>query len=1221
MSVNFNVAMLRNLQQPIEDGLETCVAQLSQYVAGTLSPADFDASQHIHLAAGSLTVIGCQAASRLAVALEDAMEGLSRPERRGWDAGKAQVVAQATQSLTQGLLGHLRELLADNEDLPVRLWPDWRTLTDAMEAPQHAPEELFEPDADFEDLRFAHLADDYLKDVTTGMIQRLGDAVEHLSAASDVAQTEAALREALKVFDLAYSLRHGRGYQAYWLALRARVSIGLLDPGMLEDRAEWNVLLREALLEVHKFARNARRVHPELLMKTLRPMLARWPAHWVSSHPTLAEADRRLGFRLFWETLDEVEAAHANKQAASHMKARAEDQVALITQIKQDWSLYVVGEGADPRTAMAKGMALLSARRASLDDATLSPLLDEVAKAGFELPAPGQVPDDLAIEFAAALLLIEDASERRGRHHAVSENQAQLQQRRLAAARTGRERELQQLPPLRWDTRKAERQLRAAHAAIFVEIHKDIQSIEEALSERLRDEQAPLELPALRATASLASAVLRVLECQGASAIVDGLSDLLDQTSPEALSALTLGVAGLGAYLTARENGDGEADHLLEAAHRAVVGKPLPSGTLSEEDWRRTQKPIEERTQEELEAAVVPAPVPAAIELAPEPEPAQSAPPAVPRPPVFQPDEVMVPGGYLEERRGVEIENFFLEEMDQVLAEIQIQRAILATDPTDSEARATLRRQFHTIKGSGRLAGFHGLGELAYRIEHRLDQDIEQAPAYLPQVDTLVERVSAQFAIWFSQLQSHQPARLEGAIFQAWVDESLAAPEVEVVEEATPEITPVPEAHAPSDALPSDAQVSDWSPGQHRAPEPVEDPVFAELELDSALQVAASPWPPVAPTADEPVIELGLENDEAPAPQFDALPSLDETLPDQPVEALAASADEADEAHFAGSALDASDEDERASDDQSQPGPANIEIAGWGPLDGDSYALLVEDLDSHRPTLIAAASTALGEWTQFEPIQRAAHTAGSLGATLGMSPLADLGRALELYLDRQVQGREDTQAPWTELGQEAAEALWLLIDDLVERQQLVGIDDQLLDRLAHVEETVIEGGVVEEGSITEPPPIESSVFDELDEPAALAVEALVPSAPVVDDASSDPPPSIATDHEEAAEVETALPLTEAIPASAVVEEELEPAQEQDTVFEPFPSAAPQTEEDLSSPPAESLLEPVAESSTGDQASAIDEDQLWETLFQSLATVSAELRRIGPILSILSERRR
>ncbi|MFK5969731.1 MAG: Hpt domain-containing protein [Candidatus Marithrix sp.] len=71
-----------------------------------------------------------------------------------------------------------------------------------------------------------------------------------------------------------------------------------------------------------------------------------------------------------------------------------------------------------------------------------------------------------------------------------------------------------------------------------------------------------------------------------------------------------------------------------------------------------------------------------------------------------------------------EIIEIFIEEVKEVLEEIVESFNSWQNNPDDSEALATLRRNFHTLKGSGRMVGATAIGELGWHFEEMLNQII-----------------------------------------------------------------------------------------------------------------------------------------------------------------------------------------------------------------------------------------------------------------------------------------------------------------------------------------------------------------------------------------------------------------------------------------------------------------------------------------------------------------
>ncbi|NKF22347.1 hybrid sensor histidine kinase/response regulator [Solimonas marina] len=72
-----------------------------------------------------------------------------------------------------------------------------------------------------------------------------------------------------------------------------------------------------------------------------------------------------------------------------------------------------------------------------------------------------------------------------------------------------------------------------------------------------------------------------------------------------------------------------------------------------------------------------------------------------------------------------EIREIFLEEAGEVLGTLRDQLPYWTRDPRDRERLTTIRRSFHTLKGSGRTVGASALGEFAWAIESLLNRCLD----------------------------------------------------------------------------------------------------------------------------------------------------------------------------------------------------------------------------------------------------------------------------------------------------------------------------------------------------------------------------------------------------------------------------------------------------------------------------------------------------------------
>jgi chemosensory pili system protein ChpA (sensor histidine kinase/response regulator) len=138
-----------------------------------------------------------------------------------------------------------------------------------------------------------------------------------------------------------------------------------------------------------------------------------------------------------------------------------------------------------------------------------------------------------------------------------------------------------------------------------------------------------------------------------------------------------------------------------------------------------------------IETVVVPPAQPAAP-----PSPLPIAPPpavVTPAKPSRQPTAqgpAVVPMGEVDP----EILEIFLEEAQEEMQSLRDNFPRWRSNPADSEALATVRRSFHTLKGSGRMVGARLIGEFAWSFENMLNRVIDQTIEPAEGMFSLLER-------------------------------------------------------------------------------------------------------------------------------------------------------------------------------------------------------------------------------------------------------------------------------------------------------------------------------------------------------------------------------------------------------------------------------------------------------------------------------------------------
>jgi len=144
------------------------------------------------------------------------------------------------------------------------------------------------------------------------------------------------------------------------------------------------------------------------------------------------------------------------------------------------------------------------------------------------------------------------------------------------------------------------------------------------------------------------------------------------------------------------------------------------------------------------------APVPASPAAAP-------APPAAVKKPAPRPAVMQVSG----ERSDPELVEVFIEEAKEEIASIERNLPLWAADLENSAALITIRRSFHTLKGSGRMVGAQLIGEFSWSIENLLNRLINQTLAPTPAMVMFIQVASKAVPQLIEQLEIGLPPKAD----------------------------------------------------------------------------------------------------------------------------------------------------------------------------------------------------------------------------------------------------------------------------------------------------------------------------------------------------------------------------------------------------------------------------------------------------------------------------
>jgi len=131
-----------------------------------------------------------------------------------------------------------------------------------------------------------------------------------------------------------------------------------------------------------------------------------------------------------------------------------------------------------------------------------------------------------------------------------------------------------------------------------------------------------------------------------------------------------------------------------------------------------------------------------------------------------QEDELPVIGEEVDE----EILEIFIEEAEEELASINELLPAWISDPDNEEALSSMRRSWHTLKGSGRLVGALRIGEFAWAYENLLNRHIDGVVSATPVMTELLQSAADMLRGLVQQIKDGTPVQGSVAYLMSCAD-------------------------------------------------------------------------------------------------------------------------------------------------------------------------------------------------------------------------------------------------------------------------------------------------------------------------------------------------------------------------------------------------------------------------------------------------------------------
>jgi chemosensory pili system protein ChpA (sensor histidine kinase/response regulator) len=873
-AADFDIGPLTWVKGEIDQALEKSLAALHAYAANPEDAKQLKFSQtHFHQAHGALQIVGLDGVTRLS----EELDGLLGDIAKAGGPPRPESVAAAARAFG-GITAYLDQLLAGQVNQPLRLFAIYSDVAKARGRDGVDPVDLYYPDLSQRpprrDKPLVELASDqapqYYREqrgrYQRGLLKWLkkdASGVEDMRAA--VAAVEAAqTNPAARTF--------------WWVAL------GFFD-----------ALFAKAITDQPLIARLANRVEQQLkrLMEgsaTVAERMLREALFAVARARPATEHVR--GVQEIFRLADTVPAAFELAGDGAPQNPALKGLRELAGNAKTAWNK--AASGHQPSLASFRDLAgQLRERAAAAAQADLAGLTRDVAAvAGFIGDSPDRVTDSVAMEVATALLLVENAVDNFASLGEEFAQQADLMHTRLQAAVKG---EVAQagapLPLLDEMSRRAQERLLMAQ--VVSEIQASLRAIEQALDAFFRDAEKRGELAALdKPIRQVLGALTMLNEDRAAAALSTCAAEIQRfargdyKPAPGDFERVAGALSGLGFYVDALQHGKADFDQFMRpiSAKKGealeITGAPGAAATVEAEleqgrravqalleQWRK--RPDDAKLKDELRAKAAALQKDASLVAdaklesaaarilnllatadAKPSDPAVSTaltsmtPAAAAPAPSAQAQKFMAASAEIVD---AELLAVYLEEAGEVLATIDEHLGKAREQPQNIELLRTIRRGFHTLKGSGRMVGLARLGEASWAVEQVLNRWLEEERAGTPDLFTLIDAARHFFAGAVAMLKDGGASPDDSQIVALAQKMKKGEPLGEVKLEA-PKPAPAPTAVKPA------------------APAPTPAIAFPEIDLTKLVAPAAPttvtvparpPVPPPAAPPDEDVVVVG----------------------------------------------------------------------------------------------------------------------------------------------------------------------------------------------------------------------------------------------------------------------------------------------------------------------------------------------------------------------------
>ena len=857
------------------------------------------ARSHVHQAAGAIQMVGLDAV----VAFTDELERqLARLEEMS--PAEAAAACDVVDRACRKLKIFLDELVNGVPPVPLKLYPEYESMQIARGVKAAAPTDLFYPDLSPRAPRIAPREVISPNKLPSYLVKQRRLYQRGLLAWLRGEETGAAtMRDAIAGIE---DITTQSSLRAFWWTVGAMLE-GLVEGG-IDSGFGVKQLAARIDLQIRRVAEGSAKVADRLRREVLY-----FVAICAPVGPQVQAVQR--AFKL-WGLIPTAEVLSADVVRLQPLLREAREQ---LNGAKDAWLKAASGR-AENLPKLKQTLVSVHAKAADIHNGALMKLTAALVERLDKMPMSG-VSEPVAMEYATALLLAESAFENYSNLSEDFPKQVDAMLARLDAARQGKLSPTSIAPMLDEMSKRA--QERVLLAQVGREIQANLRHMEQVLDAFFRDNSKRADLATLAKDSAQIRGALRILGLTEADRLLELCQQQIETyghpetaVSNDDLELLAESLSGLGFYIEAVEQQRPERDRLIapliakrlgeapappverdsvEAAVaelRAALPQLVdevhraPSDAVAREGLKQKLSSLRDDAEligdadlvAQTEAVIAELEAGSAASLAAAVDAIADT--SAPAPAISEETQRLLATDADELDR--ELLEIYLFEAAEVLDGVSVNHQSLAHNPGDREALQTIRRGFHTLKGSGRMVGLNQLGECAFEAEKVFNRLLEEERPVTSAVLALVETAETSFRGWVQALTNEGRVTPDPRLLKA----AIAAVERELPNAAppappAPSLVPAPPSNVielprPAPSVSGPAPASPPPPARTAGPmlSPVRVPAVQPLELFELPELGFDldvDRPSITPEA---ALAETIEMVDVPAPEEFALPPL-----------------------------------------------------------------------------------------------------------------------------------------------------------------------------------------------------------------------------------------------------------------------------------------------------------------------------------------------------------